>query len=175
MNKKPPNECKADRFIRVAEARVNKIIKMIQLLGNCSMPSVYEFTDSQTEYIFSALQSELDKAKKRFLVRAPRPRERFSLSEEYKPEPEVILDPTIVLALPDGTYLRAKAIDDENFPAINVYWDRNSSEDAGEVCFVEYNPERHEGPRVCIGAFQSDSDKNTYYEPYLAERSSEDV
>ena len=29
-------ESKIDRFRRVAEARVNKIIKMIRLLGNCS-------------------------------------------------------------------------------------------------------------------------------------------
>lgn len=34
-------ESKIDRFRRVAEARVNKIIKMIRLLGNCSGTSVY--------------------------------------------------------------------------------------------------------------------------------------
>ena len=59
-------ESKADRFHRVADARVNKIIKMIRLLGNCSGTGVYEYTDTQAAYIFSALQSELDKAKKRF-------------------------------------------------------------------------------------------------------------
>ncbi len=59
-------ESKIDRFRRVAEARVNKIIKMIRLLGNCSETGVYEYTDAQVEYIFSALQSELDKAKRRF-------------------------------------------------------------------------------------------------------------
>ncbi len=63
MNKKPKNENKADRFKRVATARVNKIISMIRLLGNCSTPSTYEFTTSQVNYIFSALQAELDKAK----------------------------------------------------------------------------------------------------------------
>ena len=35
-------ESKIDRFRRVAEARVNKIIKMIRLLGNCSETGVYE-------------------------------------------------------------------------------------------------------------------------------------
>ena len=54
-------ESKADRFRRVAEARVNKIIKVIRLLGNCSGTSVYAYTDAQVAYIFSALQSELDK------------------------------------------------------------------------------------------------------------------
>ena len=56
-------ESKIDRFRRVAEARVNKIIKMIRLLGNCSETGVYAYTDAQVEYIFSALQSELDKPK----------------------------------------------------------------------------------------------------------------
>ena len=59
-------ESKIDRFRRVAEARVNKIIKMIRLLRNCSGTSVYAYTDAQVAYIFSALQSELDKAKRRF-------------------------------------------------------------------------------------------------------------
>lgn len=36
-------ESKADRFRRVADARVNKIIKMIRLLGNCSGTGVYEY------------------------------------------------------------------------------------------------------------------------------------
>jgi len=34
--------------------------------------------------------------------------------------------PSIELPLPDGTRLKAVAIDDENFPAINLYWDRNT-------------------------------------------------
>lgn len=48
-------ESKTDRFRRVAEARVNKIIKMIRLLGNCSGTGVYEYTDTQVAYIFSSL------------------------------------------------------------------------------------------------------------------------
>ena len=73
-------ESKADRFHRVAEARVNKIIEMIRLLGNCSGTGVYEYTDAQAAYIFSALQSELDKAKRRF--RKPSlGKHRFSLTD----------------------------------------------------------------------------------------------
>lgn len=74
-------ESKADRFRRVADARVNKIIKMIRLLGNCSGTGVYEYTDEQVAYIFSALQSELDKAKRRF--RKPSlGKHRFSLTDQ---------------------------------------------------------------------------------------------
>ena len=100
------NESKTDRFRRVAEARVNKIIKMIRLLGNCSGTGVYEYTDTQAAYIFSALQSELDKAKKRF--RKPSlGKHRFSLTDTNEFDDDRPLEPTIALALPDGSYLRA--------------------------------------------------------------------
>ena len=77
----------------------------------------------------------------------------------------------IVLPLPDGTYLKAVAITDENFPAINIYWNcGKSSEEI--ICFAEYNPERSPCHEVCIGAYQSDKDDTTYYKPYMAERDS---
>lgn len=47
MSKEPKDE----RFIRLAEARVNKIIKMVRLLGNLSGSSNYSYTDSQVEQI----------------------------------------------------------------------------------------------------------------------------
>ena len=117
-------ESKADRFRRVADARVNKIIKMIRLLGNCSGTGVYEYTDTQAAYIFSALQSELDKAKRRF--RKPSlGKHRFSLTDTNEFDNDSPLEPTIALALPDGSYLRAVAYEDDHFPAINIYWDHD--------------------------------------------------
>ena len=108
-------ESRPDRFRRVAEARVNKIIKMVRLLGNCSNPAVYAFTQEQVQQIFATLRDELDRAQKRY---ARSYKKRFSLSDEqYASLPKY---PTIVLPLPDGSSLRAVAIDDENFPAINV-------------------------------------------------------
>ena len=59
-------ETKRDKFVRLAEARTNKIIDMIQLLGNCSNQSQYEDTQKDVTKIFSAIQTELDAAKKRF-------------------------------------------------------------------------------------------------------------
>ena len=56
-------ESKSDRFCRVAEARVNKLIKMLRLLGHCSGLNVYSYDDDQVEQIFSALQIELDTAR----------------------------------------------------------------------------------------------------------------
>lgn len=55
-------ESKEDRFCRVAEARVNKIIKMMRLLGNCSNNAVYAFSPEQVEQIFETLQFELKQA-----------------------------------------------------------------------------------------------------------------
>ena len=78
--------------------------------------------------------------------------------------------PTIVLPLPDGTHLSAKAIDDPNFPAINVYWDKGTSEAPEHVSFVEFNPERGENGEVCIGVYTSDEEDTIHYGPYEAER-----
>ena len=112
-------ESKIDRFRRVAEARVNKIIKMIRLLRNCSGTSVYAYTDAQVAYIFSALQSELDKAKRRF--RKPLlGKHRFSLTDTNEFDDDRPLEPTIAIALPGGSYLRAVAYEDDHFPAINI-------------------------------------------------------
>lgn len=60
------NMTKKERFIKVAEARTDKIISMIRLLGNCSNKNNYEFTDSQVNQIFEAISSELRSAKEKF-------------------------------------------------------------------------------------------------------------
>lgn len=57
---------KRDKFVELAEARVNRALKDLQLIGNLSNRSAYEFTDSDIRKIFSALQKGLDTAKARF-------------------------------------------------------------------------------------------------------------
>ena len=57
---------KRDRFIELAEARVNKTLKDLQLVGNLSNRSAYEFSDTDVRKVFSALQKGLDTAKSRF-------------------------------------------------------------------------------------------------------------
>lgn len=39
---------------------------MIQLLGNCSNQSLYEYSQKDVNKIFNTLQTELDEAKKRY-------------------------------------------------------------------------------------------------------------
>ena len=60
-------ETKRDRFVRLAEARTNKILEMMRLLGNCSSKTNYEYTDEDVKKIFGALEKELKNTKNKFL------------------------------------------------------------------------------------------------------------
>ena len=61
------------------EARTNKIINMVQLLGNCSNQSLYEYTNKDVDKIFKAIQTELDEAKKRFSKQDSQKGSKFTL------------------------------------------------------------------------------------------------
>lgn len=73
------SETKRDRFVRIAEARTNKIISMIQLLGNCSNQSQYDYTQKDVNKIFNAIQAELDTAKRRYSVQDSQKGNKFKL------------------------------------------------------------------------------------------------
>ncbi len=60
-------ETKRERFVRLAEARTNKILEMMRLLGNCSSKSNYEYTEEDIKKIFTALEKELKNTKNCFL------------------------------------------------------------------------------------------------------------
>ena len=51
------NETKRERYVRIDEARINKIIDMLKLLGNCSSTSNYEYTEEDVKKIFAAIDS----------------------------------------------------------------------------------------------------------------------
>ena len=72
-------ETKRDKFVRIAEARTNKIINMIQLLGNCSNQSLYEYSQKDVNKIFNAIQAELDEAKKRYSKQDSQKGRKFTL------------------------------------------------------------------------------------------------
>ena len=59
-------ESKKDNFVRIAEARTNKIIDMIRLLGNCSNKASYEYSKEDVRKIFTAIENELKAAKAKF-------------------------------------------------------------------------------------------------------------
>ena len=70
---------KKNNFKRIAENRVNKIIDMIELLGNLSNSSFYEYTDDQIEAIFNAIENELEKQKQKFIKKKDGKRKKFEL------------------------------------------------------------------------------------------------
>ena len=72
------NETPNDKFKRVASARTQKIIDMIELLGNCSNQYVYEYSQDEVEKIFSAIETELEIAKDKYKGKG-KTKERFTL------------------------------------------------------------------------------------------------
>lgn len=66
MHKEKRQESKREKFVRMAEARTIKIISMVRLLGNCSNRLAYEYSDKDVSKIFTAIESAVADAKKRF-------------------------------------------------------------------------------------------------------------
>lgn len=162
---KPPKETKEDRFRRVAEARVNKILRMIRLLGNCAGTAVYRYSQEQVDQIFDTLQAELNSARARFEF----PRSRFSLSRPYNLRRTMKLNPHVTLKMPDGCIVTAVVYAEDEYPAINVYC-QTGEDDPELICFVEYNAEHKQDQALHIGVYREDEEDTQYYAPYRAER-----
>jgi hypothetical protein len=67
------------KFVELAEARVNKTLKNLQLIGNLSNRSAYEYSDADVRKIFASLQHGLDGAKARFTRTRTNPEGEFRL------------------------------------------------------------------------------------------------
>jgi hypothetical protein len=61
----PADETKADRFRRLANARLPRAIKAIDAIGNLAGGS-YERTDAQVALVVGALQAAVDRVQKAF-------------------------------------------------------------------------------------------------------------
>jgi hypothetical protein len=57
---------KRDKFLELANNRVNRTIKDLRLIGNLSNRSAYEYTEDDVRRIFKALQREVEVARSRF-------------------------------------------------------------------------------------------------------------
>lgn len=55
-----------EKFVNLAQARVNRAIKDIQLIGNLSNRSNYDYTDEDVSKIFKVLGEEVAACRKRF-------------------------------------------------------------------------------------------------------------
>lgn len=59
-------ETKNEKFVRIAEARTNKIINMIRLLGNCANKTTYDYSKDDVRKIFAAIDNELKTVRAKF-------------------------------------------------------------------------------------------------------------
>lgn len=59
-------ETNRERFIRIAEARTQKIIDMVELLGNCSNRYSYEYTQNDVDKMFNAIEKAIKMNKAKF-------------------------------------------------------------------------------------------------------------
>lgn len=55
-----------NKFVKLASARVSKALKDIQLIGNLSNRSNYDYTDEDVAKIFKALSDEISACKRKF-------------------------------------------------------------------------------------------------------------
>lgn len=88
------NEVKRKRFVRLAEARTQKVLDDLRSLGKCAAPESYEYTQEDVEQILAAIEEGLQGLRDTFAGK-----KRFSLHEETKPS----LDEQISDAAERGT------------------------------------------------------------------------
>ncbi len=62
------NRDKSEKFIELANRRVNRALKDLKLVANLSNRQNYEYTDEQAKKILKALQIEFDSLKQSFLA-----------------------------------------------------------------------------------------------------------
>lgn len=74
-----PVSKKREKFIELAEKRVNNAIKQIQLIGNLSHTGNYEFDEADYQKIFRALDGELREMKRKFVEASVGSKGKFSL------------------------------------------------------------------------------------------------
>lgn len=70
---------KSSNFIRLAENRTNKILDMLNLLGNLSNKSNYTYTDEQVKLIFETIEKEVASTKEKFLKKEVTKKKKFRL------------------------------------------------------------------------------------------------
>lgn len=72
-------ETDREKFVRLANKRVNSAIKAIELIGNLSNRSNYDYTQEDAEKIFLALNKELKMCRERFGNAGGKRETKFSL------------------------------------------------------------------------------------------------
>ena len=78
-----------ERFVSLAESRVNKTLHHIKLIGNLSDPSNYDYSQEQADKIIAALDTAIEDVRARF-DRGGELEPGFSLDDEKTASPEAV-------------------------------------------------------------------------------------
>ena len=70
---------KRNNFKRLAEARTEKVLAMLDLIGNLSNKSFYEYTDEEVDKIFKAITESIENNKNKFKKNKNNKKRRFTL------------------------------------------------------------------------------------------------
>lgn len=68
-----------EKFVRLANRRVNRAIKVMQLIGNLSNKSNYDYTAQDVEAIFQALRTEVQRCEEMFVAARDKRTDTFQL------------------------------------------------------------------------------------------------
>ena len=74
----PAGETKADKFLRLAPPRVNKVIGSLQSLAKLSSRGSYEYTPEQVEKMFAAIKDTLAECEASFQPKEEKKSDSFS-------------------------------------------------------------------------------------------------
>jgi hypothetical protein len=69
---------KRDRFVRIAERRVDKTLEDLESIGKCANRRNYQYTDEDIRKIFGALEKKLKETKNLFTSSGSK-KKRFTL------------------------------------------------------------------------------------------------
>ncbi len=143
-------ETKKERFIRVVTARMKSVSKGLRLIGDCSNIDAFEYTKDQIEELFNALQVELDKAKSRYIE-----------TRTFFLTPQRLEYLNVIIPVSEDKFLRAVAVLDDNFPAIEIELLENGKPNR-KLCFAEGNAELGIG-EIGVGIYNKNDDNTRYY------------
>ena len=71
-------ETKRERFVRLAEARTNKILDMLHLLGNLSNTGAYEYSKKDVDQMLKAIEDGISDVRSRFNRNEDNSKQKFS-------------------------------------------------------------------------------------------------
>jgi hypothetical protein len=60
-------ESKKETFRRLATQRTNAVLNRLRILGHCSNPQLYDYTEEDVRKIFRAIESEVKAVKAKFV------------------------------------------------------------------------------------------------------------